>query len=427
MKRLITFGRKVARHWPLTPAGLALALLAVWAFLTGRRQMDLVLTLAGVFLLSILLVTFLAALTAVWLLKRNLSREAGRSPCALNLVEGCPADSGLSCTPVWIPFSARPVLRWTRPKAEAGFSRRGSLWVERITPGDRFLGTEVFRDLSQSDILGLWRFRGQLEHPQTVEVLPAPGRLDSAEILSCLISGDLLSFPWGPPRGDLLDFRPYTRSDPARLILWKVFARTRQLLVRTPEQARSPDIRPLLFFVTDEEDRAAAGIARLLIETGVDPNGLRFATDGHPDPTSDREEALAALCRSVDWRDRGGAGLEAALNHPEIGSDDPVILITPASRSLWVSRLKDRVVAGNGRFVILAAGDAAPPLPRLASWKRWLFAPPTPSTLTLPALTENLRPFLGKGLRVILADRAGGRVQVLDPGLGTGLADRRSA
>ena len=70
-------------------------------------------------------------------------------------------------------------------------------------------------------------------------------------------------------------------ADSPRLILWKVYARTRRLFVRTSERALEAAPRTCAYLVADPQDEAAATLARTVLERGLLGDRWRFGADYH--------------------------------------------------------------------------------------------------------------------------------------------------
>ncbi len=405
-------GLGLVRALPLTPPGAAVLTLALVAFLLGRRQIDLVLTLAGLWGFVLLGTLGLAALLARIMLARALAKRE-RGAQRIDGVEGMPCDTGLRLPRQRILLAREPRWRLDTPDAAVESELLPEVLLERLRPRDRTLGTELRRRFEVEDLFGLWRFAIRDREPRTVRVLPHTGRYDATALENCLASGDLDFHPHGKASGDRVDTRPYVRSDPARMILWKVYARRRELMVRAPETARTPEARPLVYFVAGPSDAAAAGLARLLVESGLLGDGARFAASGTPEPMTEREAVLDALARSAAHREDGAADLAPALAAPELAPGDPVVLVCPAHAGRWQRAVLDLVARDPGRVFVLAAGDASPPRPAESRWRRWLFEPPKAHDAHLADMQRAVAPLAASGARVALADRASGRVQVL--------------
>ncbi len=407
-RRLFAWVRAV----PIRPAGFLLLAASAAAYWFGRGRIDLVVTIAALWGLALVVGTGAAAALSLALARRDLQRASASGAPPLEAVEGRPVASGLVLPVRVVPLAATPRLAWIAPAAVAAPSARSALRVEQVTFPDRALAGEIVRELHGEDVLGLWRFTARVPQPRAVRALPDPGRLSAAELATSLATGDLLSWPTGPPRGDLVDFRTYTRSDPARLILWKVYARSRQLMVRAHEPARSPEGTPLLYLVAGEGDDAAAAAARVILESGLFGDDLPFACDGAPAPVRDLRRALDLLAASVRHRARGGADLAAALALGAAEPGSPVLLVVPARSGGWLPLVLPQVAADPSRYAIVAAADAGLALPPAGLLARALLREDRPLP-AFDALVRGLAPLAATGVRLVLADRVGGRLTVL--------------
>ncbi|RMG45181.1 MAG: DUF58 domain-containing protein [Acidobacteria bacterium] len=414
----------LAGRSPVTGSGVAAAALAAIALAAGRHLQDFVLATAGAGGLALFVLSGLAAL-AQGLLARRHAAKGKEALAPLRAVEGRPAETGRRWPDAWVPLAAPIRIAWRVPPGEARLRRVPGGLAETVVFRDRALVTEAVRELVAEDVLGFWRIRFRARDDVRVRVLPDPGRLSAAELVACLASADLMPYPFGRPTGDRVDSRTYTRSDPARFILWKVYARTRELMVRVPEPARSPERAPLIFLAAGREDAPAAALVLLLLEGGLLGPGARFAADGSPDPSRDPEAVRDAIARSSSFRERGGRDLSTALGHPSLSPEDPVVIVGPAADEAWMAEVAGTVAADPSRFVVLAAADAHPPARTPAGWRRILFRPPPEGGRPVPALARKLGILTEAGARVLLADRAGGRIVPVAPG--PAAANRRRA
>jgi hypothetical protein len=400
------------RAVPIRPAGAFLLAASAAAFWYGRERIDLVVTIAALWGLALLVGTGAAAALSLALARRDLRRASGADGPPLEAVEKRLVASGLVLPVRVLPLAATPHLAWLAPAADVAPAARSPLRAEQVTFRDRALADEIVRELRGEDVLGLWRFSARVPQPRAVRALPDPGQLSAAELATSLATGDLLSWPSGPPRGDLVDFRTYTRSDPARLILWKVYARSRQLMVRAHEPAHAPEGRPLLYLVAGDGDDAAAAAARVILESGLFGDDLPFACDGAPAPVLDLRCALDLLAASVRHRARGGSDLAAALALGAAEPGRPVLLVVPGQRGDWLARVLPQVAADPSRYTIVAAADAGPAAPPAGLVERALLRdqrrPPA-----FDALVRGLAPLVATGARLVLADRVSGRLAVL--------------
>jgi hypothetical protein len=404
-------------RYPLSLAGTAVILLAGAAWWIGRARMDLVLTLVGLWAWVLAGCLGLAAGIGLWRLRRAVRRaaEAGAGETRRG-VEDRPMDGLTGLELPRLPLVGRPLLAWEVPEAEARLIDVAGTWRESVVPRMRARAGSVTRRLEVRDVLGLWRWSCRIPGELAIRVLPETGRLEPSALESCLASGDLLPHPFGPAEGDRVDARPYTPSDPARMILWKVYARSRELLVRTPEPARAPERAPLLYLVAGPEDGAAAATARVLCEGRLLSEGAHFAADGTPEPVGDPEAALDAVARSGGYRDRGGEDLAAALEAAAAQGLDGVVLICPAQPGPWLRHVERALAGGAERFLVISAGDAATPAAPRPLWQRALIRPVAQSGPTFAQMLRWSSLWTRWGARAVVVDRRSGRLEALSGG-----------
>ena len=114
--------------------------------------------------------------------------------------------------------------------------------------------TTTSADFLLRDPLGFFLFRWEkaLISQTTVVPPPAEGRMFPV-VSSTHRPGDDLSDVQNR-EGELYDLKPYDPADGARKILWKVFARRRELVARHPEAAMSPEGRVVVYVMAHRVD-----------------------------------------------------------------------------------------------------------------------------------------------------------------------------
>ena len=70
-------------------------------------------------------------------------------------------------------------------------------------------------------------------------------------------------------------------GDSVKNIIWKVYARSRQLNVRLPEHSVFQSKKTLAFLLTSENDEAAAAVARVALQSGALGEDWAFGADGY--------------------------------------------------------------------------------------------------------------------------------------------------
>ncbi|MBQ9394984.1 MAG: DUF58 domain-containing protein, partial [Proteobacteria bacterium] len=169
-------------------------------------------------------------------------------------------------------------------------------------------------------------------------------------------SGDGFSHPEGDPRGELIEMRRYQAGDPLRLVLWKVFARSRKLVVRAPEPAIVEEKDMFIYFVSGGEDEASASLARSFLDgIGIDTSSdMNFAADGARRLVDNEKEGISDLIDSIGHRNRGGQDLLAVAPLVSQGAMANCFLLVPSKPGSWLECVKNFIQSYHVRptFVI---------------------------------------------------------------------------
>jgi uncharacterized protein (DUF58 family) len=357
--------RRWLDRWPLTPRGLALvvgaALLVVrW----GLGRGDLLLLVAGAVGLALgalALLLVVGGSIRTWWSLRGLPALG-----PLEVEVGRPADTGFSLPALsWWPLLE---VRWSieEPAGEARTRREGGRLVESLVARRRGVGDGIERRIEIRDALGVASVAFRQAEKRAFRALPSRGALGPVEVLRALSRGESSYDPLGEPQGDRVDLRPYVPGDPVRQIAWGIYARTRQLLVRTAERATSHDRRLLLYLVAGPDDEAAAGVARALFESLGPAESWVLGADGSEGEAAGPGEAMDRVLRSARvGADGQGAGLGPFLARQR-GESARVVVIAPGATGPWVERVQSALGAVRGARVVLAVDRAgAPPHPGL--------------------------------------------------------------
>ena len=371
------------RHlFPVTPLGLAVAGGGYWlSFHYGPDQMDRVLLAGGMVALGLVGLTTVAVLLAgfvVWInaLDRgasdaSLSGKVGakrpekkyddsRAGAEFSLETGATTSTGLSLPTLgWLPL-IQVRLRWEEPRqVEISMERGpGGRSHELIRPLRRGEVRRVVRRLLVNDLFGFCRFG----LPWTTEdyLYIRPSRVTvTAHVMSRFLGGDYLSHPEGRPEGEMIEMRRYAHGDPLRYVVWKAFARTRKLLVRTPEVAINPRPSAAAYLVAGEGDEPAASAARFFVEQGLLGEDFLFCADGASAPTGDAADALAQIIASVEHRRAGGEGLARFMRGLDRQRRANAVLFVPPEPGRWLEAVEQAApLIPNAR--VITALDAHP-------------------------------------------------------------------
>ena len=209
--------------------------------------------------------------------------------------------------------------------------------------------------------------------------------------------------------------RRYGPSDPMKRVLWRTYARSRTLMVRTPERAVSPSHRTLVYLVAGEGDEPAASLARMVLESGLLGAEWRFGADGGDGVAGDPQGALELIVRSRRARDRGGADLGRFLAQSERFGAGRMLVFAPARSGEWVEPVAAEL-ARLGRSVEVVLGSdglaASPPGGGFGRRLQQLLLRPAAGerAAAQPAALERVvRRLAAAGAEVTIVDRRSGR------------------
>lgn len=290
----------------------------------------------------IALMTLLVLVEALYVRRWSLRLPALN---AQELEVGQEALSGLK-VPLLGPTALVHVrLAWSQPQVSAHeLISTGAGLEELISARRRGRVTEVERTLSVEDIFGFCRVSWSWRQPATLTILPRSVSM-SATPLQQLQEGDERYDPEGHPDGDLVELRRYQEGDPLKLVVWRLYARSGQLMVRSPERALSLKKDLVAYVLAHPSDEPSASTVRAYLERGLLGERFELFADGCLGAAESPSEVLNHLLASAR-----GAPLDAL----------PQLLSLPPQRQ-------------RGCVVFCSA---ATPIEQLLSVSRALTAPP---------------------------------------------------
>jgi len=411
MMRVRGVARRVSDLWPLTWLGLALALVASVALISfGFRKLDLVLLVlgyggAGLLLISTFVVVASALGLFFWLRRASFSWRTS------TFETGMPSLTGFSLPSMWWLPLVQLSWSWEVPGAlsvepQAGAGRL----TERVTLRQRGIFESVTRRLVVQDAFGLARI--VLRHRQLgpIQVLPHLGGIRRLPVLTSLTGGDEFPHPMGLEDGDRVELRRYVPGDSARFIHWKVFGRTRKLMVRVPERALSRSRRTVAYLVAGAHDEAAAAAARAAIEEEALGNEWQFAADGSPDATSDRSEALHKVMTSAGHAVESGSGMKRFLAEVDPRGPAALVVFAPPTMGAWLDEMRSLTMRRYGRVRVVIAVDAVHDPDRQPGWRRVLLRPSRVLGIDRADLERVGRALGQLRCEVVIIDRVSGRL-----------------
>ena len=274
----------------LTLAGLALRF-------DGLLNLDLVVVSLGLSVIVLALCCTIMVTVRALLVYGRL-RQQGTRELVLTAETGHRRVSEF-CLPAtwWLPF-INLSWRWVTPSASVDPLYMEGHLKESVQFQQRGVHSRLMREFLIEDLFGLAKIRFQWKSPALITVFPHCGKLLEPPLLIRLSSGDEISDPRGEMVGDRVDMRQYVRGDSPRTILWKVFARTRRLMVRVPERSLAARPRVCSYLICGEGDEPAAALARVVLEKNLLGQGWRFGCDGQSGYETRLEAALKRIASS---------------------------------------------------------------------------------------------------------------------------------
>ncbi len=300
------------RWQPLTFRGLLVLGLSIYALhVWAIPQADLIAAMLGGCLGALCTLMLLVSLLLRLHLGRRLKVEAFFE--ADNPLSRQNVPAGLACTASSIPpffllrikrqfqgdgvFSPIHIIKGrstTRAKRHlidsVVFPHRG-LWVLKAL------------NLALEDSFGFCRIKWSMPLDARVEV-SAPKL--PIQPLPVMAASSRVGDQWNQSTersGDLFDLRSYDPSDGIKRILWKTYAKSRQLVVRRPEPAMIPEGEVALYLIAKKEDDHVAGAALSYIdELHQHQITVLFGTDGAAHAASDPSTAATEISAAGPYR-----------------------------------------------------------------------------------------------------------------------------
>lgn len=414
-ERARALGRRVADRFPWTLLGLLGVAVAVLALGASYQMVDLTLLVVGwvtvgLVSLSTVVVVAGALLMAARLRKRRRAREEGER--WLELETERPQPSGFELPrDGWIPLLQTDWELELPADVSLTVEERLGRRYERLVAHRRGERSGLRRRVRVRDAFRLAALGLRDDDSLKLRILPHTGKLTRLPVLTSFAGGEDWPHPMGVAEGDRTELRRYAPGDPARFIHWKVFARTKKLVVRMPERALTRARRTVAYLVTGAADEASAGAARVAIESVSLGEEWSFGADGHPEPTSRIGEALDAIVHSAATPAAAGAGhLEPFLRRAEKRGPASLVVFVPAAPGPWLDRTVAALRPRAGRVRIVIGVDGLGTQPRRSAVRR-LFTEPEPLAVSdAAALEEVLAALAPLRAEVLVLDRRSGRV-----------------
>jgi hypothetical protein len=407
MKRLL--GR-LRRVFPLRVGAVVLFSIALSVVLVfSTKEADFLLYPAGLVAMLLVAVCTLIVTAGTFSLRRQIKLLAAGVPETLETHQPNGTGFRFSSMRNWLVLDVS--LEWVDPEGlEVTLEPIDGLLSEVVSAKERGRYTRVVRRFTVEDVFGLTRLSFDVAWSVGLRITPVAAK-QSAALAAGRAQGETLANPAGRAEGDLVEMRQYAHGDSMRHVLWKVYARTRKLLVRMPERALAPGPVSVAFFVAGKDDEASAGAARLYVEAGLLGADLLFSADGANAPARTARDALEQLVDSSSQRAHGAESLDGLASQMDPARLTSCLIFAPSSDGPWRERLVGFIRRHGLDATIIIGVDEAGEAPKPATrFESLLFQPEPTLDSARPSLGKLREALESEGFPVRVLHRATGQV-----------------
>ncbi len=372
--------QRLREHFPLTIQGvlaLTVTLLALQVF--GYGAMDLVVFALSVCALAIILFCLFCVIFGGLFQQLRVRKQmliVGDSAAVTRLEAGFPNETGFSLTD--LAFFPLIKLSWKviypdQLQTRLRLTPDNRRLVEELIPIRRCRTTRIVRLFTVSDVLGFCRYSWRQSQAVEMLALPRCNSIKTLPILRSLTAEDGIPSPSGNPEGDRMEIRPYVPGDSVRNIMWKTYARNRQLNVRLAEKSVFQSKRTVAYLLSGPNDEAAAAVARVALESRALGEDWVFGADGSEIACEDLESALIAVAASRALDEPFSYGLDNFLRQFNSQTSCHCIVFAAAETGPWISALQQTLSRFHGQFSLVLATDGLSEPGDAGFWIRLLF------------------------------------------------------
>ena len=365
--------------FPLTLQGTIVLLISATCLkFFGYASMDLVIFSIAICAIVILIFCLFCVMIGGLIIQKRIGSKINTAAYyqdPVSVETGFPNETGFIVAPLKLLPLVK--LNWKIVYPDKVESRirtlKGIVLSEEIVPSQRCKVKHVTREFMLFDVLGFCRYSWIQNQPLNFTAHPQVNTLRTIPQLRSLNSEDGLSNPSGKPEGDRMEIRRYAPGDSIRDVMWKVYAKTRQLNVRLAEKSVSQDTQTIAYLLSSKQDEAAAATARMALETGALGEEWTFGADGSDHPCKDLNSALDAVAKSRAIEAEYEYGLDRFLQFAIGKSSAYCIIFAAAEIAPWLPKLLNTVYSSSSNFSIVLATDGFEEQKKTQIWKNLMF------------------------------------------------------
>ncbi len=375
---LVTLVRRLLALFPLTLQGLITLLLTAYALrVYGYGAMDLVVFSLAICALAILIFSLFCSVISGVFIQRRIRSSLKQQENAIEPIKveaGYPNETGFILPALnYFPLVK---LSWKIIYPDHVETRvrvsQGGILVEEMVPDKRCKTEHITRLFTVSDVLGFCRYSWREQQHISCTALPRANTVKPLPLLRSLTAEDGIPNPSGDPDGDRMEIRRYVPGDSVRNIMWKVYARSRQLNVRLAEKSVFHSNRTIAYLLSSDNDEAAAAVARVALESGALGDDWAFSADGSQSPAQTLPAALDAIAKSRAIETKFSYGLDNFITLAAGQAGAHCIVFAAAEFAPWFEHLKTTLSRFPGRFSLVLATDGFKDAQQTKLWQRLL-------------------------------------------------------
>lgn len=249
--------------------GTLLFVCCLYLIIEGGFSADLVASIFGISLLLLLSIFIVLVTLNAYVMRRRLKFEtlSGQSQTHL-LLSNVPLKfvTNFDAVSLWPGVVLQVKIVFTPGVLTAlhsisGFSRRPRQLSEDIIFPHRGIWSTKHVEVSFRDFFGFCEICWKLPHSQAYRIEPALQSSDHLPIITSSSRPGDLHWDYEKRTGDPFELKPYNPADGVRKIVWKVYARSGELISRHPEAAMNPEGQVLIFCLAKKADDLICGLA----------------------------------------------------------------------------------------------------------------------------------------------------------------------
>lgn len=242
--------KRISHYLPVPTLRCVILLVFVGTlFLSLSESVDLIAGMISTGIITLVVTIYLFLLINIFINRRRTYILSGKPETYIGNIQLELNTNSFKILPLLatnfiLIFDTKHVRPWETSVSSIG-SQKQIIFESAISIPAIYQIQEV--ELIYGDILGLFKFNKTINKAFTFKAF-CNSIPFTDEILSSYVTSGDTNYHEKSLLGDYYEFKPYHPSDGTKLIIWKTFARTGELVARAPEMSSNPSGSVLCFF-----------------------------------------------------------------------------------------------------------------------------------------------------------------------------------